>query len=295
MSQQKTYTSFDGDRFPYSQWGNCKTPSTIIIAVHGINGAACDYSGLGNYIEQHLPQAALYAPETRGQGNDPNIRRRGDIYHAQEWYKDLTTFSNIIRGQHPESKVVWCGESMGSLIVTHTLAEHKSSPSAPPLCDGLILLSPVVDLSHQIPAWKHRCANLISALFPRLRFSLTALSGEDAVKVTQGSDDHETQAATNSYWIPKFTLRLLSTLGNLIKAMPQCATRIDLPTLIINGGNDYFTPPQYVESFIHHFPNPSNVQHRYFPNAYHLLMYDEQRQEIFANIVEWIKNQPLPK
>jgi len=74
------YTSFDSDPFPYRNWNNSDHPETVIIAIHGINGAAQDYQGLGSYLSQHLPSSALYAPETRGQGNDPNKVRRGDIY-----------------------------------------------------------------------------------------------------------------------------------------------------------------------------------------------------------------------
>jgi len=64
MQQKLTdnsYTSFDSDHFPYRYWRNSDKPETVIIAVHGINGAAQDYDSLGSYISEHLPSSALYA------------------------------------------------------------------------------------------------------------------------------------------------------------------------------------------------------------------------------------------
>ena len=283
-----TFTSFDSDPFNYLHWENSDTPKIVIIAVHGINGAAQDYDGLGNYITKHLPSTALYAAETRGQGNDLNRDRVGDIYRREEWYKDLHTFTSLIREKHPDAKIIWCGESMGSLIVTHAYASYPAN-SKPP-CDAVVLLAPVVNLSHKIPAWRFHAANLIASLLPRFRVSLTALSGEESVKVTQGADSHDDQAATNSYFIPKFTLRLLATLGNHIRGMNEKATHLKHPTLIINGGKDYFTPPEYVKTFFKSIPDTTTKSHQYYPDAYHLLMYDDQRKEIFNEVVEWIKS-----
>jgi len=130
-----------------------------------------------------------------------------------------------------------------------------------PLCDAVILLAPVVSLSHTLPDWKYNIATAIAALFPRLRVPLSILSGEEAVQVTQGADNHDEQAATES------------------------------PTLIINGGKDYFTPPQYVKTFCAAIPTTTKIDHLYFPNAYHLLMYDDQRKEIFNHIKDWLIRQ----
>lgn len=286
-----TFTSFDNDEISYTHWQNSNNPETVIIAVHGINGAAQDYSGLGSHISENLPSSALYAAETRGQGNDLNRDRIGDIYRPEEWYKDLHTFTSLIKHKHPDAKIIWCGESMGSLIVTHAYASYTKNNKPP--CDAIILLAPVVNLSHKIPDWQFYAANLIAALLPRYRVSLTALSGDESVKVTQGADNHDDQAATNSYFIPKFTLRLLATLGRHIRGMNAKATHLNHPTLIINGGKDYFTPPEYVETFFNAIPHTLDTtakSHQYYPDAYHLLMYDDQRKQIFTDIVEWIQS-----
>lgn len=279
------FTSFDDDLFPYRSFLSGQQVDTVIIGVHGISGASFDYIGLGEYLNQNHPSCALYAYEVRGQGLDPNKPRIGDIHRAEEWYYDLCTFTHLIRNLHPDASIIWCGESMGSLITLHTYASRKAQP---PLCDGLILLAPVVKIGDQVPPWKLFLAKALAWMHPRFRIKLDLLHGEEAVKVTQGSDSHDTQSSTNEWHIENYTLRLLSTLGTHIQGMIDQAKTISHPVLVLNGGKDYFTPPAFTEEFIENIPHDTDTTHRYFPEAYHLLMYDDARLQVFAAISQWI-------
>ena len=288
--EKLSYQSFDHDQFNYLKWSNSSNPSKVLIAVHGINGAAQDFDGLARYLtknDQHNEAITIFAPETRGQGNDHNIKRRGDIQHEEEWFKDLSTFHQMIKSTHPNAEMIWCGESMGSLIIIHAF-NHLTNANLRP--DKIILLAPVVSLQPHLPAWKHKLANLLSHLLPRYRVSLNLFSGDRAVKVTQGGDNHDDQAATNSYFIEKFTLRLLYSMGNLISMMNTAVEKIHVPILVINGGRDYFTPPEYTQEFFSHIPFSEKNHHAYFRESYHLLMYDDHRDEIFGEISRWISS-----
>lgn len=78
-----------------------------------------DYENLGNYLIKEHPEVALYAYDIRGQGFDPVRERRGDIDAPDNWYRDLHTFTELVRKNHPRAKIVWQGESMGSLILSN--------------------------------------------------------------------------------------------------------------------------------------------------------------------------------
>ena len=283
VPEQQQYESFDHDHFDYLKWSNLAQPTIIIIAVHGINGAATDYDNLAQFILERREDIAIYAPETRGQGNDPNIKRRGDINRGEEWFKDLHVFSKCIQTEHPDAEIIWCGESMGSLIVTHCYANKSYF-----IPDRMILLAPVVSLQPHLSAWKHLLANWISYLIPRYRVTLNQISGDETVKVTQSGDDHKEQASTNSYYIEKFTLRLLAILGKLISSMNLIASKIDCPVIVLNGGLDYFTPSKYAKSFYTKIPESPQNKHVYFADSFHLLMYDDNRDVIFEEILDWV-------
>lgn len=284
--QEKTYRSFDGDHFGYTSWLSKKKPEIVIIGVHGISGAASDYRPLAEHLTEKQNRITIYAPETRGQGNDPIKARRGDIGHRDEWFQDLTVFTALIREKHPKAKVIWAGESMGSLIVMHTYA--KAEQGKPP-CDAIILASPITAFRSDFPRWKEVAVRILGTLFPGFRVSLGGFANDDEVRVTKDTV-HDEQAATNDYHVEHQTLRLLTTLGSLIRGMPTAAQTVKVPTLILHGGKDVFSDPKDVQNFAQNFPLPSHITRKFYPESFHLLFHDHQSQEVVKDIESWIED-----
>lgn len=284
---KSTYTSFDGDRLPYRKWLPTGDTNLVVIGFHGIAGASVDLRNLGEHLQSHLPGTALYAPDLRGQGNDPRVARRGDIRHREDWILDARTFSRLVRREHPEARIIWCGESMGSLI-----ALHATATTSPPPCDGMILASPVVRISGDIPGWRLAILRLAAVLAPTKRISLESLAGEDPVHVTRG-EVHQDQAATNPYHVSRFSLRLLSSLERLIRTAPDAAGHVPVPVLIIHGGEDIFSSPADIEAFAARFPKLTG--YHFYPESYHLLFYDHEKDQVITDVTAWLKALPTSK
>mgnify|MGYP001814819393 CR=1 FL=1 len=285
----KHYVSYDSDKFGYRKWvsedvGANLSPTTVIIGVHGISGYSGDYENLGKHLLKYRPDVALYAPETRGQGMDFNKARIGDIRHAKTWYKDLYTFTRLIRKLHPRSKIVWFGESMGSLIVMHA---YSSTPPGERKPDALIISSPIVDVESRLPPWKLLAIRMTEMLLPKLRISLESLADGEHPVVTK-DDIHEQQAAKNPWYIKRYTLRLLLKLGDMAAVMEKKAARVRCPVLVIHGGKDIFTREASVERFFQHFPEGVDKTKKFYPGSYHLLMYDHDREKIFREVSKWL-------
>ena len=280
--------SYDGDRFPYRTWMPKAEPKQIIIGVHGISGAAADFNPLGEHLLAKLPGTAVYAAETRGQGNDPIKERRGHINHRREWFRDLTSFTRLIRQKHPKARIIWCGESMGSLIVMHTYAYAADRAG---LCDAMILSSPIVDIKGDFPKWKEKLAHGAALILPRARVSLEALSGQDEVRVTKDSV-HQDQAKNNPYHIKRHTLRLLSTLGDMIRGMKQASQTVDIPLYVLYGGKDVFSDPNHVRAFLKNLPETTKADNTFYPESFHLLFHDHQSDKVVADIAKWLRKLP---
>lgn len=273
------------DTFGYRRWIAKNTePDIIIIGIHGFCGASIDYANLGNHLLAHQPRTGLYAYEVRGQGSDPIRERRGDIGAPDEWYRDLFAFTQLVRERHPDAKVVWFGESMGGLIAAHAL--RHSPPDELP-CDALALTSPVVRFRDDVPAWKIQLVQIAAAAFPLARVSLEALSGGKEVQMTQTSE-HAAQAETNSYNIKLHTLRLLGALGTHIEGMNACAAALRVPVLVLHGGKDYFNTDADVRGFVAQVPHGISKTYKNYPNGFHLLMYDAEKDRIFCDIERWL-------
>lgn len=279
--QQKKPTA---DVFGYQKWIAPNTePDIIIIGIHGFCGASRDYENLGKYLLKNQPLTGLYAYEVRGQGNDPMPSRRGDIEDPKEWSRDLLAFTKQIRKHHPNAKVLWFGESMGALIAAQTC---NPSPLRKAPCDGLILSSPVVRFRHDVPPWAPNIVLFAANTIPSARISLDAISRAQKLQMTQSSD-HSSQTKKNSYHIDQHTLRLLGTLTRLINEMNQCAQNIQIPILILHGGNDFLNSDADMRGFLSQFPKRTDKTYHNYPKSYHLLMYDEQKDKIFHDVELW--------
>lgn len=274
-----------GDSFGYRKWVSAKKePDVVIIGIHGFCGASIDYANLGKHLLKNQPRTALYAYEVRGQGSDPIHARRGDIGDPKDWYRDLFAFTQLVQEQHPEAKIVWFGESMGALIAAHAWRE---APAADPPCDGLILSSPIVRFRDDIPAWTPGLVQIAASTLPLARISLETLSGGQDVQMTQTSN-HSEQVKENSYNIKLHTLRLIGALTRHIEGMNHCATTFRTPVLVLHGGNDYFNNDSDVRGFVARIPAGAPATYHDYPNAYHLLMYDEKKELIFRDVERWL-------
>jgi acylglycerol lipase len=273
------------ETFGYRKWvaKNVK-PDVVVIALHGFDGASLDYENLGKDLLVRQPKTALYAYELRGQGNDPLKPRRGDIDHPANWYQDLDTFTGMIRKRHPNAKIVWMGESMGALILSHAWCQ---APANRPPCDALVLSSPVVKIRQDIPKWKVDLLNFAATTAPLARISLNTLSGGQDVQMTHDST-HSTQVQTNAWHVEKNTLRLLSTIGDQISSMNECARTFDVPVLVLHGGKDFFTDEAALWDFVRNIPADTPKTVRLYPDSYHLLMHDKQKDKVIRDVEDWV-------
>jgi len=273
------------ETFGYRKWVSTQVePDLVVIGLHGFDGATIDYENFGKDLLVRQPKTALYAYELRGQGNDPLKSRRGDIDQPADWYRDLDAFTRLVRQRHPRARIVWMGESMGALIAAHAWRE---APADRPPCDALIFSSPVVKIRDDVPAWKIGLLDAAAIAAPLARISLNTLSGGQDVQMTHDST-HSTQAQTNAWHVDKNTLRLLSTLGNHIQSMNDCAATLRVPVLILHGGRDFFTDEAAIRGFASHIPASTPVTRREYPDSYHLLMYDQQKAKVFGDIERWL-------
>ncbi len=285
MVNNPTTAGAKGETFGYRKWiADQVEQDVVIIGIHGFCGASIDYTNLGNHLLAHQPKTALYAYEVRGQGSDPIHKRRGDIGDPKDWYRDLFAFTQLVRERHPDAKVVWFGESMGALIAAHAWRE---APSQEPPCDGLVLSSPIVRFRDDIPAWTPGLVQIAATTLPLARISLEMLAGKQDVQMTQTSHHHE-QVTKNSYNIEQHTLRLIGALTHHIGTMNDCASEFRSPVLVLHGGQDFFNNDSDMRGFIARIPAGTSKTYRNYPKAYHLLMYDEKRDEIFRDVERWV-------
>ena len=280
----------DGETFSYSVWDadlpSDRAPRAVIVAVHGLSGAALDYEPLGSHLAKH--GVITFALELRGQGNDPHPQRRGDLARIEDWFADLRAFFSHVRSRHPDTQIYYYGESMGAALLTRFLAQADERDL--PL--GLVLASPVIALSKQPSWWQELLFRFFLWVRPTHRIDVgkfTKRDRDDPSKWVTRDEAHRRWIETASHKINCFTVRFFKCLRELIDGCFDAAPRITVPVLVIYAANDVFIPPAQVEQFFARLGSCEKELH-FFPEAYHLLLHDHDKEQALERIEAWLLN-----
>ncbi|MBK8091169.1 MAG: alpha/beta fold hydrolase [Verrucomicrobiaceae bacterium] len=285
--RKRDWTSFDGKTMPFTTWSTPrgKKPRGIILAVHGLSGAASDFWPLGESLRQR--GITTYALELRGQGNDPQQAERGDIRDEKLWQRDLKTFHALLRQRHPRTPIFWYGESLGSLVVMHTLAQISLADQP----QGILLASPVAGLRMEVSAAQRWMLETGAAVTPRTRLSLGTLAGvdESSIQVTS-TTTHGSQMAKTPHHISAFSLRLIVAIGRMIDALPAAAAGLRQPLLVLASPHDVISSPEQIQAFFDQIGSREKKL-LWFTRSRHLILHDVQRVEALQDIIHWLEGQ----
>jgi alpha-beta hydrolase superfamily lysophospholipase len=276
----------DGQTFPYSLWDipSGQGPHAVVVAVHGLSGAALDFEPLATHLIPH--GIITYALELRGQGNDPRPNHHGDLSQLDDWYRDLSAFFSLVRSRHPDSQIYYYGESMGAALLTRFLAQAGE----PDLPAGLILASPVIILQGKQPLWREWLFRFFLVVQPTRRIDVakfTKRDRDDPSKWVTRNEAHRRWFETAPHRVTRFTFRFFKCLFDLISGCMEAAPKIEAPVLVIYAAKDVFIKPARVEEF---FAQLGSLEKelRFFPESYHLLLHDHDKAEVLDQIESWI-------
>ncbi len=268
----------------WKQWPLAKEQreKAVVITVHGLSGAASDFWLLG----QELPKQGItvYGYELRGQGHDPDLSMRGDIFSADLWLKDLLAFHRLVRQRHPKTPIIWYGESLGSLIAMHSAAKQRRGTP-----DALILASPIAGL-RQHPSEMERFLLLTtSRVLPNIRVRLGDIAGidEKKMRVTSAST-HGEQMARTPHHVSAFSLRTLREINALLEENNRAAHRIDIPVLLLASPHDIVSSPDQVQALFKEIGSQDKRLH-WYTQSYHLLLHDIQHEDVLRDVETWLK------
>ncbi len=285
-STRHEWTAPEGEKFPYTLW-DCDQPRAIIVAIHGLSGAALDFEPLAAFL---LPRGIVtLAPELRGQGNDPKPQRRGDLAHLDDWFSDLRAFFAFVRQRWPGVPIYYYGESMGAALLTRfvTKADTIDQPV------GLILASPVVVLSGKPSLLRRLLFNFFLLVRPTHRIDVakfTKRDRDDPSKWVTRDADHRRWFETAPHRVTSFTVRFFNCLFELINGCLAAAPRLRVPVLVLYAAHDVFIPTARVEEFFT-LIGSTEKELQLFPESYHLLLHDFDKAQALDRIGAWL----LPK
>lgn len=288
-STRHEWTAPDGETFSYSFWEAPlpagENPRAVMVAVHGLSGAAQDFEPLGTHLQGHgIPTFAL---ELRGQGNDPLPHRRGDLPRLEDWLHDLSAFFSLVRSRFPAAQIYYYGESMGGALLTRFVAEAREHD----LPAGLILASPVVTIQSKPSFLRKLIFDFFLRVRPAHRIDVRKFTKRkdrnDPSKWVTRDESHRIWFETAPHKIDSYTVRFFKSLFDLINGCYEAAPKIKVPVLVIYAANDVFIKPKLVEEFFAKLGSREK-ELRFFPESYHLLLHDLDKAEVLERIEAWL-------
>ena len=281
----KTWISDDGSEFPFTRWEAKSGSKKVVVAVHGLSGAASDFEPLGEFLSER--STSVYSYALRGQGNDPRKDRTGDIKKPELWYADLDRFLSLVRQEHPGVPIFLYGESLGGLISVHglktlTRANRES-------IRGVILSSPVVSLKdlEALPRIRYVALKTVIWLLPHRMISIEELAKDKEDMQITGDAEHRENLRKTSHAVEEYSFRLLGTLERLIYESREKASMIRKPVLILYPANDLLTTPEDVEEWFAALKTRDKERYL-FEESYHMLLHDTEREEVLEIVGRWL-------
>lgn len=289
MLGKETWRSYDGKEMPWRAHDvSAGTPlRAVLITLHGLSGAASDFWMLNDTLPQR--GIAVCGLELRGMGNDPDLKRRGDINSAGVWENDLFIFHQLVRARHPGVPVYWYGESLGSLIALHAQANLMSDRGLHLRPAGLIFSSPVAGFKMKPGPLNLMAIHTAMTLMPWKKVNVEKLAGvKDAdIRVTANTT-HEGRMAVTPHYVPEFTLRLLREIEGMTRRNPAALHGVQHPLLMLATPNDVISSREQVQTYFDSVSSGDKTI-RWYEKSYHLLLHDVQREEVLRDVTKWLE------
>ncbi len=281
MAMRFHWRTHDGEHREAHAWP-AEVPRAVVACIHGLSGSGEQFHPLPS----RLSRFSFYALDLRGQGSDPVVQRRGMRLDLPTQLLDIGQFLAALRRAHEGIPLFLMGESMGSLLsVAYATQDSLESQQE---IDGLILSVPVVGLRREVPRFLKKTLAFFARYFPTTRLSPSRfVNGRNTVPSLTRDRAYQELLREKPHHLRAFSLRFLAELGELIEKSYDLAKRLSHPTMVLAAGNDCFVKPEQISAWFDQIP-PGRKTHRLYPESYHLLWHDWDRELVMTDIDIWL-------
>lgn len=254
-------------------------PKAVLLAIHGFNMRAAIFDAFAAFAARS--GVAVIAYDQQGFGANPN---RGLWPGATTIVDDALDAIERAGEAFPGLPLYVLGDSMGAAVATLALAR----PDAPRV-NGVILVSPGVWGGDALNPFYKAILWLASRLLPGLK-----LTGEGLDRLPSDNLAMLKALGRDPLIVKETRLDAVQGVVGLMGAARAAAYDLDVPTLVLLGANDQIVPNEVQVSFAERIASPSCGLILY-PEGYHMLLNDLQRERVWADILKWLDRRPLPE
>jgi len=247
-------------------------PAGVILALHGFTDSrdAWEMPAPGFAASGYT----VVAPDQRGFGATAD---RGVWAGEAVMVGDAAELASKLRARFPGQRLIVMGESMGGAIAMCLAAR------APHAADAFVLLSPAVWGRGEMDPAVVGSLWAADAVAPGWK-----LTGEEIPLDIAATDNIEAlvRLSKDPLTLRGSTVAMLSGLVDLMGAAQAASARLPPETLVLNGRRDQVVPPAATAKAWAKLPD--DVRRGLYLSGYHLLLRDQDRALVQADILAWL-------
>lgn len=124
-----TYKTRDNKAIFYYHWKSpLKSPKGIVQIAHGMGEHAGRYKPIAQLLQEHGYE--VYANDHRIHGKSSKSKAQLGVYEGSNYFEDgvedMREFTNLIKTEHPNQKIILFGHSMGSFFSREYVTRYGS-------------------------------------------------------------------------------------------------------------------------------------------------------------------------
>ncbi|HYT71806.1 MAG TPA: alpha/beta hydrolase [Gemmatimonadales bacterium] len=262
-----TLTAPDGTQLVYDAY-EPRAPRAAVLVLHGWS----DHAGRWREVGERLRDAGLAAYLLDQRGHARSGGRRGYLSRFSQLLGDLQAFRRVARRRADRPQLL-LGISFGGLVALRYLETQPSDPVA-----AAVLVCPWLGLAFRPPWWKKIGARVLADLWPTVRVpaNLDAehLSRDPAINRAYAEDPAVHDVMTPGAW---------REIRWAQRAVVADGYRIECPLLFLLAGEDRIVDAHLARAFADGLK--SAVQVRWYPEMYHEILHDPQRERALGDIL----------
>lgn len=267
---EATFAGKGGLDIFYRTWVPVGDAKAVVAICHGVNSHGGQYLWAADQLVER--GYAVFALDLRGRG-----RSQGERFYVEDvadYVSDLAGMIAIAKARHPGAKLFLLGHSAGGVVGATYVLDHQAE------IDGFICESFAFQV--HAPGFALAAIKALSHVAPRL--------GVLKLKNADFSRDAAWVAALDADPYTQDETQPAATVAALVRAderLHEDFPTITLPLLILHGSDDRATVCKGSE-FFHATAGSADKTLRIYSDHYHDLLADFGKEEVLADIADWL-------
>jgi alpha-beta hydrolase superfamily lysophospholipase len=268
---------FEGERgieIYYRSWKPAGKSKALVVLTHGQG----DHSGRYLHVVKHLTDQgySVWAADLRGHGKSGG--GRGHVMNFDDYLADTGRVIGKAKEQNPDLKTFLHGHSLGGLIVLDYAEKNGNTIS------GVIATAPLLKLKMKVPSWKVALGKMLSSVSPTMSMKTgldpKLLSHDQEVVRNYVSDPLVHDVASTRFYTELMRATSETTSG---------ASRLTIPCLIMQGGDDGIVDPTATQDFFRDVAS-SDKTLKMYDGLYHEIHNEPQQGDVLREITVWLSS-----